>query len=107
MGVLFPRILVFYGDGRLVDNVPLPITTRATTITTTATKITTKIIRGRTSIIATIGTVIATRIITGTTIARIARTIIGGITGSHNYGFALIVSKDAATKMTAIDRLLY
>ena len=106
MGVLFPRILVFYGDGRLVDNVPLPITTRATTITTTAAKITTKIIR-RTSIIATIGTVIATRIITGTAIARIARTIIARITGSHNYGFALIVSKDTATKMTAIDRLLY
>ena len=54
--VLLPRILVFYGDGRLMDNVPLPITPCATTIATTTTKITRRI----TTIIATIGTVIAT-----------------------------------------------
>jgi hypothetical protein len=62
--VLLPRILVFYGDGRLMDNVPLPITPCATTVTTTATKIT----RG-TTIIATIGAVIATGITTSTAIA--------------------------------------
>ncbi len=62
--VLLPRILVFYGDGRLVDNIPLPITPCATTIATTTTKIT----RG-TTIIANIGTVIATGITTSTAIA--------------------------------------